>query len=53
MRAAHSAAAPDRGVAGILQDADDEALAAHGRTPWSWLEDVTKPVLLTTGTEPA
>lgn len=38
---------------GILQDADDEALAAHGRTPWSWLEDVTKPVLLTTGTEAA
>jgi hypothetical protein len=33
---------------GILEDADDAALAAHGRTPWAWLEDVTKPVLLTT-----
>lgn len=30
----------------ILKDADDTALAKHGRTPWAWLEDVTKPVRL-------
>ena len=36
---------------GVLQDADDAAIAAHGRTAWAWLEDVTKPVLLTTGTD--
>ena len=31
---------------GILADADPAALVDHGRTPWAWLEDVTKPVLL-------
>ncbi|HZB47830.1 MAG TPA: hypothetical protein VE547_01940 [Mycobacteriales bacterium] len=35
---------------GILDDAaaagDDAALARHGRTPWAWLEDVTRPVRL-------
>ena len=31
---------------GILADADDEAIARHGRTPWAWLEDVTKPVMM-------
>jgi hypothetical protein len=31
---------------GILRDADAAAVARHGRTPWSWLEDVTRPVVL-------
>jgi hypothetical protein len=30
----------------ILADADTQAIATHGRTPWSWLQDVTKPVQL-------
>jgi hypothetical protein len=30
----------------ILADADTAALAAHGQTPWSWLQDVTRPVRL-------
>jgi hypothetical protein len=29
-----------------LAEADATVLAAHGRTPWAWLEDVTKVVLL-------
>lgn len=29
-----------------LAGADATVLAAHGRTPWAWLEDVTKEVLL-------
>lgn len=31
----------------ILDGAGPAALAAHGRTPWAWLEDVARPVLLT------
>ena len=31
---------------GILADADEAALIKHGRTPWAWLEDVTKPVII-------
>jgi hypothetical protein len=30
---------------GILATADEAAIAQHGRTPWSWLKDVTKPVV--------
>ena len=30
----------------ILAQADAEAVTTHGRTPWSWLQDVTRPVLL-------
>jgi hypothetical protein len=30
----------------ILADADTDAVAAHGRTPRSWLQDVTRPVRL-------
>lgn len=31
---------------GILRDADDTAVAAHGRTPWVWLDRVTKSAQL-------
>lgn len=29
-----------------LDNADDTALTKHGGTPWAWLQDVTKPVML-------
>ncbi len=30
----------------VLDDADDAAIQEHGKTPWAWLQDVAKPVLL-------
>jgi hypothetical protein len=30
----------------ILRDADATTVSKHGRTPWAWLEDVTRPVRL-------
>lgn len=30
----------------ILETADTAALAKHGPTPWAWLQDVAKPVLI-------
>jgi hypothetical protein len=29
-----------------LADAGADAVARHGRTPWAWLQDVSKPVIL-------
>jgi len=30
----------------VLDESDDAAVQEHGKTPWAWLEDVAKPVLL-------
>lgn len=30
----------------VLDDADDAAIQEHGKTPWAWLQDVAKPILL-------